>query len=182
MSSYSDSINTSFEYQYGEVNIGNGLATLTVPEGFKYLNPESSSYVLTELWGNPESATLGLLFPEETDPMGFDVGYAVDISFQEDGYIEDDDAEDIDYDDLLEEMQEDTKMASEQRVQMGYEKVELLGWANEPFYDSEHKKLHWAKELLFDEMEESALNYDVRVLGRRGYISMNAIGTMETSL
>lgn len=179
LSGYSDSINATFEYQYGEVTLGNGIATLTVPEGFKYLNPERSIYVLTELWGNPESPTMGLLFPEESDPMTVGVGYAVDITFEEEGYIEDDDAEDIDYDDLLEEMQEDIKEGSKQRVAMGYESLELLGWASEPFYDSENKKLHWAKELQFGDMEESTLNYDVRVLGRRGYISMNAIGDME---
>jgi len=179
MSGYSDSVNATFEYQYGTISIGDGIATLQVPEGFKYLNPERSSYVLHELWGNPESETMGLLFPENMDPLSMDLSYAVEISFTEDGYVEDDDAEDMDYDDLLEEMQDDTELASEQRVKMGYETVELIGWASRPFYDSENKKLHWAKELKFGEAEDHTLNYDVRVLGRRGYLTMSAIGDME---
>lgn len=179
MSGYSDSINSTFEYQYGEIPIGNGIATLQVPKGFKYLNPERSNYVLHELWGNPESETMGMLFPEDMDPMSMDLSYAVEISFTDDGYVEDDDAEDLDYDDLLEEMQEDARLGSEQRVEMGYEAVELVGWASSPFYDSENKKLHWAKELKFGDAVDHTLNYDVRVLGRRGYLTMSAIGEME---
>jgi uncharacterized membrane-anchored protein len=41
------------------------------------------------------------------------------------------------------------------------------------------KILHWAKELKFDENETHTLNYDVRVLGRKGVLSLNAIADIK---
>ena len=59
-----DSVEASMNFQTGSVIISGNLATLNVPEGYKYLNPEQSEYVLTDLWGNPPSPSLGLLFPD----------------------------------------------------------------------------------------------------------------------
>ncbi|WP_200975445.1 DUF2167 domain-containing protein [Echinicola sp. 20G] len=174
-----DSINSSFTYQYGTIILGDNIATLQVPEGYKYLDTEQSSYVLTELWGNPPEEVLGLLFPEDIGPMSDDFTYAVEINYAEEGYIDDEDAQEIDYDDLLEEMQSDTDEANSYRIEEGYEKIELVGWASEPFYDYKSKKLHWAKELKFGEQEINTLNYNIRILGRKGYLNMNAISNME---
>jgi uncharacterized membrane-anchored protein len=55
----------------------------------------------------------------------------------------------------------------------------LIGWASEPYYDQANKKLHWAKELKFGESEVNTLNYNIRILGRKGYLNMNAIGDMD---
>jgi uncharacterized membrane-anchored protein len=161
--------------------LGDGLAELTVPDGYRYVDPEGAYTVLVDLWGNPpENAegSLGMLFPEDISPND-ENSYGIDIDFTEDGYIEDDDATDIDYDDLLESMQEDTEVANEYRAENGYETVELIGWAAAPRYDAANKRLHWAKELHFEETEGNTLNYNIRFLGRRGYMTMNVIGGME---
>jgi hypothetical protein len=50
---YADSIDSTFVYQTGIISLGNGVATLTVPEGYKYLDSKQSEFVLTELWENP---------------------------------------------------------------------------------------------------------------------------------
>ena len=101
------------------------------------------------------------------------------MSYEEEGYIEDEDAEDLDYDDLLEEMQSDAQLGNEQRTTLGYPTIDLVGWAASPFYDNENHKLHWAKELKFEGDETNTLNYNIRVLGRKGYLTLNVIGDME---
>ncbi|SFD25766.1 DUF2167 domain-containing protein [Algibacter pectinivorans] len=174
-----DSINNSFTYQYGEVVLNNGLAILNVPKGFKFLDSQQSKRVLTDLWGNPPSEPLGLLFPEDMTPMHDEFTYAVEIEYADEGYIEDEDAEDLDYDDLLEEMQEDIKAANPQRTAQGYPTMELVGWASPPYYDQDNKKLHWAKELKFEDYDVNTLNYNIRVLGRNGYLNLNAIGEID---
>jgi len=119
-----------------------------------------------------------MLLPIDHTPMG-DSCIAINITYSEDGYIDDDDAKDIDYDDLLETMKEDVKLANEYRVEHGYPKVDLVGWASPPFYDFEAKKLHWAKELDFEGTpENNTLNYNIRILGRKGYLQLNAISEM----
>lgn len=176
---YVDSIENTLNYEYGKVELDGGVATITVPEGYKFLGSEQANYVLTELWGNPQSETLGMLFPKDISPLSDNFTYAVEVSYSEEGYIDDEDAEDIDYQELLEDMQSDIKESNSARVEQGYSALELVGWASEPFYDTESKKLHWAKELNFDGAEVNTLNYNIRVLGRKGYLNMNAIGDID---
>jgi len=174
-----DSLNNTFTYKRGEVVLDNGLAILNVPEGFKFLDGEQSKRVLTDLWGNPPSEPIGLLFPEDMAPMHDAFTYAVEIEYAEEGYIEDEDAEDMDYDALLEEMQADINAANPERKAQGYETMKLVSWASPPYYDQENKKLHWAKELKFEGYDVNTLNYNIRVLGRKGYLNLNAIGDIN---
>lgn len=170
-------LDSTFNYMTGEITLDGGIATVNVPEGFTYLNGEESERVLTEIWGNPPGgSTLGMLFPEGSTPA-FST-WAIDIYFEEMGYVEDDDAGEIDYTELLEQLQEETREASDARAAQGYERVALIGWAAEPYYDAVNKKLHWAKELKFGEDEDHSLNYNIRILGRKGVLVLNAIGDM----
>ena len=116
-----DSIENSFNYEYHQVLLKDDLATLNIPEGYKFLGPEQSLYVLSELWGNPPAEVLGLLFPEETSPMSDNFTFAVEVTYSEEGYIDDNDADGIDYDDLLEEMQNSAEEESTERIEAGYE-------------------------------------------------------------
>jgi uncharacterized membrane-anchored protein len=174
-----DSIEKSFTYQHGTVSLGTDLATLNVPEGYKFLDGEQSQRVLTELWGNPPSETMGLLFPEDMSPVSMDFTYAVEITYSDEGYIDDDDAKDLDYNDLLQEIKDETNKANPERKKNGYPSIEVVGWASSPFYDETDKKLHWAKELKFEGEDVNTLNYNIRVLGRKGYLNLNAIGDIE---
>ncbi|WP_109300769.1 DUF2167 domain-containing protein [Aquimarina sp. AU474] len=177
---YKDSIDDTFNYKTGNVVLGDKLALLEVPVGYKFLDKEQADYVLTDLWGNPstkDEGLLGMLVKENESPI--QVTYAVEVSYSEEGYIEDDDADDIDYDELLESMQKDTKSVNPERIKQGYPSIELVGWASAPFYDQQNKKLHWAKELKFGDYDENTLNYNIRVLGRKGFINLNVIGDMN---
>jgi len=152
---------------------------LDVPDSFYYLSPKDAEIVLVDVWGNPpQQNTLGMLFPADMTP--FDQhAWAVTIEYEEDGYVSDEDADDIDYSDLLEQMQSDTDFASQERVKQGYEPIELIGWAATPYYDSVSHKLHWAKEIKFGQDELNTLNYNIRVLGRKGVLVLNFIAGID---
>ena len=45
--------------------------------------------------------------------------------------------------------------------------------------DSTAKKIYWAKQLKFGGADADTLNYDIRVLGREGYLSLNAVANMS---
>ena len=171
-----DSVEKSFKFQKGVIHLRNGLGTLTVPAGYKYLDPEQSERVLTELWGNPkeENLSLGMLLREEQRIMA-EKGYVFNIGYDEIGYVKDDDAEEINYGELLTEMQKEVDEGNTERVKAGYTQVKLVRWASAPFYDGDRKILHWAKELKFGESPVNTLNYNVRILGRKGVLVMNAI-------
>lgn len=173
-----DSIEKSFKYEHGTINLKNGVGKINIPKGFKYLEPVQAERVLVELWGNPkgENLTLGLLLPENQGVMN-QGGYVFNIQYDEIGHVEDDDADDVDYDDLLAEMQKETVEENKERQKAGYEPVSIVGWAAKPFYDKERKILHWAKEIKFGTSAINTLNYNVRILGRKGVLVLNAIAT-----
>ena len=105
--------------------------------------------------------------------------WAVILTYEDEGHIDDSDAADIDYDDLLKDMKEGTEDHNAGRKKAGFEAVHLIGWAEKPHYDASAKKLYWAKELSFEDTVGHTLNYDVRVLGREGFLSMNAVAGMD---
>lgn len=169
----------SFDRKTGTVELLDGVAVLQVPETFYYLAPQDAQKVLVEIWGNPPgSPPLGMLFPAEATPFDND-SWGVIIEFSEEGYVSDADAAEINYDDLLKSMQKDTADESKYRVEQGYEDIELVGWAESPRYDHVAKKLHWAKEIRFGDSADHTLNYNVRVLGRKGVLSLNFIADMQ---
>ena len=168
----------SLKFQQGKITIKEGLATLNVPAGFRYLNPEHAERVL-QAWGNPPgNTTLGMLFPAGVNVLG-DGGWGVVISYQDDGYIKDDDAESINYADLMKEMKDDVLAENQERQQKGFEPVSLIGWAATPHYDRAMHKLYWAREIQFGDSDEHTLNYDVRVLGRKGILVLNAVASIN---
>ena len=169
----------SLKYQDGEVTLRGDLAILKLPRELRYLGPDDAATVLERIWGNPPSRakTLGLLVPAAI-PIIAPNSWAVIITYEEDGFVKDDDANKIDYDDLLKTMREDVKAGSVERVKQGYEAIELVGWATPPRYDADAKKMYWAKELKFGNAPDNTLNYNIRVLGRRGVLVLNAVAGM----
>ncbi len=173
-----DSIEHSLKYQRGTIQLDGGIGKVVIPAGFKYLDSKQAEYVLTELWGNPEQTSLGLIVPESQGVLS-DNTWAFNIQYDEIGYVKDDDADDIDYDDLLEEMQNETEVGNKERIAQQYQPLKLIGWASKPFYDEDRKVLHWAKEIKFGDDSLNTLNYNVRILGRKGVLVFNAIASMN---
>ncbi len=168
----------SLRLEKGTITLQGGLAKLVLPETFCYLNPADTETLLTKVWGNPNgSGTLGTIVPANFDPFDSD-SFAVIVTFDEDGYVKDDDAAKINYADLLKNMQVGTKEANEARVKAGYSAIEIVGWAAQPRYDVGTHKLYWAKEIKFGNETEHTLNYNIRMLGRRGVLVLNAVATM----
>ncbi len=177
---WAQSVWSQMSPQTGSIALANDVATLEVPEDFYYLNSDDAKRVLTEIWGNPPEVAegiLGMLFPADQTPFDGD-SWGVTIEYEQDGYVSDEDTADIDYAEMLEDMQADVRESSKARVEQGYEAIELVGWASQPYYDAEAHKLHWAKELMFGDNSNHTLNYNIRVLGRQGVLVMNFIAGM----
>jgi uncharacterized membrane-anchored protein len=168
------------KYQQGQIVLKDGLATVNLSEGFRYVDPAGTETLLTGIWGNPSSSEkfLGMIVPAGFDPFA-PQAWCVVIGYQEDGYVKDDDAEKINYTKLLKQMQKATREGSAERVKNGYPAIELIGWAAAPRYDRQTHKFYWAKELNFGESQgENTLNYSLRILGRRGILELNAVASM----
>ena len=170
----------NLKYQQGSIDLRGGLATLTVPKEFNFLGPDDAETVLVKLWGNPPSddKPLGLLIPADMTPLSTNC-WVVTIDYNEDGFVKDDDASKINYDDLLAKMRKSVVASNQERKKEGYPTVELLGWAAPPHYDAATHKLYWAKKLKFEDADGDTLNYSIRMLGRKGVLELNAIASVD---
>jgi uncharacterized membrane-anchored protein len=167
-------------YRTGDIELPNSIATIHVPEGFRYLDKKGSQRLLTDGWGNPAEMSedvVGMLIPSAS-PLADD-GWGIVITFDESGHVDDKDAAKMDYDKILKQMKKDTEAMNKERAKLGFNPVTLVGWAEPPHYDAAAHKLYWAKELSFGDKEAHTLNYCIRVLGRRGVLELNAVAGME---
>jgi len=181
---YSDQKTQQFveglDYKDGINPLTVGGVQLNIPKGFYYLSADHARRVVVDAWGNPPATgenILGMILPSSKSPIE-DTWGAI-ITFDEDGYVSDEDAAKINYSDLLKEMQTSIAQDSEERVKQGFGSIRLVGWASPPYYDPATHKLHWAKELEFDGSAQHTLNYDVRALGRKGVLKMNFVAGMQ---
>lgn len=170
----------SLNFRKGVVTVGDGLATLRLPPQLVFLDSEDSRRVLEDAWGNPpaDEPPLGMILPAGISPLA-EESWAVTVEFERSGYVTDEDAAEIDFDDMLKDMQSDTREHNAWREENGYEPIELIGWAATPRYDSQGKKLYWAKQLQFGDADVQTLNYNIRVLGRNGVLVLNFIANMD---
>jgi uncharacterized membrane-anchored protein len=170
---------SSLKWQTGTITLKDGLAKINLTDDFRYLDNADARKVLHDMWGNPDDPDiLGMIFPKDKGPMDHG-GWAVTINYEPGGYMKDDDADKINYDDMLKKMQEQARAATPEREKEGYPSIELVGWAAPPRYDKTAHKLYWAKDLKFGGETEDTLNYDIRILGRRGWLVLGAIANMR---
>ncbi|MBR9970117.1 DUF2167 domain-containing protein [Magnetospirillum sulfuroxidans] len=172
----------TLQFQSGTISLGANLAQLKLNDNFRFLNNADTQTFLTRIWGNPPGAgrnALGMIVPVDMSSSD-DSNWAALVSYDPSGYVSDEEAGKIDYDELMADMKKAVAEASKERVQHGHEKLELLGWAKKPFYDAKEKKMYWAKRLRFGDAAEEALNYEIRILGRKGVLDLNVVASMNS--
>jgi uncharacterized membrane-anchored protein len=176
---FMDSVSRALNWQTGKVALPHDFVNLNLPTGFKFLNAAQGQYVLHSIWGNPPRPdVLGMLFPAGGGPFA-DSSFAFIITYEETGYVKDADADKIDYDETMKNIQKSEPEENEKRAKEGYKPIHFVGWAQKPYYDKTNKVLHWAKEMKFGDDSVNTLNYEVRVLGRKGVLSMTAIAAIS---
>lgn len=168
------------DYKQGQIELGNNIATIDTGTDYYFLDPEDAKFVLEEVWKNPPGIdNLGMVFPAIYVPHDGH-SWGVELQFDDIGYVSDEDAEGYDYDSLLTTLKDDTAQESKWRQDNGYDSIELVGWAAPPAYNRQERALHWAKELKIGDYETNTLNYNLRMLGRRGVLVANFIATMPS--
>lgn len=169
----------SMDFKQGDIKLPGAHATLHVPAGYYYLDNSDTRKVLVTLWGNPGDAAgdvLGMLFPKTYSPAD-PRAWGATISYSDDGYVSDEDADSMDFNAVLTDLQQQTNAANEERKKLGFEKITLVGWASPPHYDVASHTIHWARDLLFgdDPQAPHTLNYQLRALAREGVLNYNFI-------
>ncbi len=146
------------------VDLGEDLAQMNLGEEFVFGNPEATRLVMERI-GNPTSGNeIGLIIPKNDDQ-----NYFIVFEYFPIGYVKDDEKESIDADAILESIKKGTEHANKIRQEKGFAPLNVVGWYEEPHYDINSHNLVWA--IIGESRGEQMVNYDVRLLGRHGYIS-----------
>jgi uncharacterized membrane-anchored protein len=110
----------TLNFRAGSIKLPGDIATLALPPSFRYLDPADAGKLLTEGWGNPPGVqTLGMIVPADVNPLS-PVGWGVVVTYDKDGHVKDDDADKINYADLLKDMKEGMEDNNKARKEQGY--------------------------------------------------------------
>ena len=145
-------------------------AEIKLPKGYKFANSEDTQKML-KASGEPVSGEeMGMIIPEEG-------GWSVFFDFSDTGYVKDDDKDKLDANKLLKAITAGNDRANKMRVKMGNAPLNIIGWEKAPFYDEATHNLEWA--LRAESEGRPILNYNTRLLGRRGVMEVVLVCSPE---
>lgn len=166
--------------QTGDIVIPEAKATLHLGDRYYFLPAKEAREVITKIWGNPPSVAEGVLgIVIEKGATTYDNVWGAIVTYDPSGYVTDADAKTEDYANVLEQMRSGEAEENAERKKGGYSTIHLVGWAQPPSYDAKNHVLVWARNLAFSGAKVNTLNYDVRLLGREGVLSLNMLSDMD---
>lgn len=150
------------------VEVGDKLAELKLPASFAWIGPKKTQELINKQ-GHASGNEVGAIVP-----TGDDSDFLVLLEYEKNGYVEDKDADKLDADEILKNYKEGTEAANEERKEKGGIPLHVTGWDEKPRYDSAKHVVVWSL-LLQDDKKDNTVNYNTRILGRKGVLSVNLI-------
>jgi uncharacterized membrane-anchored protein len=145
-------------------------ATLNVPDGYAFLDPAGTRSLNDILHNPPADTDEYTLAPKSLDWISF-------FSYEDIGYVKDD--EKLDPDAILQSYREGTEEGNKERRARGWSDLNVLGWSAKPEYDPQIKSLAWSLLLEDGQTHDHIVNYNTRLLGRRGVMDVVVVTEPE---
>jgi uncharacterized membrane-anchored protein len=155
------------------MSLGN-QAEIYIDAGYLFADAETTKMIMQMLGNQVSEQEQGLVASASEDK-----NWILIFEFDPVGYVSDEDKDDIDADAILESISEGTEAANEYRIEQGFSPLHVVGWSEEPRYDNVSNNLVWAI-LGQNEDGEQSVNYNVRLLGRQGYMSATLVTDPST--
>ncbi len=147
-------------------------AKLAIPRNSVFI-PQAQATRLSRSMGNhPGPNFLGMVTTLDDADQ-----WMVFVTWTPEGFVKDDEANDLDAATLLEQLREGQEKANKDRIARGFPALELTGWLQPPRYHRETHQLAWALgvKTMGDSDPASSINFNTRALGREGYLSLNLV-------
>ena len=144
-------------------------AEVKLDEGYRFANGPDTRKLMESMGNIVDNTEVGLVHPTRDGQDWFMV-----FEYHPEGYIKDDDKDKIDADALLASIKEGTEAANKVRKERGISGLHIVGWDEKPNYDPTTHNLQWAIRAKDDDGSE-VVNYQVRLLGRGGYMSVTLV-------
>lgn len=153
----------------GQVILGSDVAQVELAGPEIFLDANEAKRLLKDSGNVPGGKEVGLIATREEGQNWF-------LVFEYDplGYVKDDEKDKIDADGLLDSIKEANESANAYRKERGMPGLHVTGWSEPPHYDAKTNNLVWGILAKDDEGDE-VVNYNVRVLGREGVMSVTLV-------
>lgn len=145
-----------------------GRAEIDIPKGYRFTGGPGTVKMM-ELSGNPSTRKeVGMLATEGLGPW-------IIFEFDESGYVKDDEKDKINADEMLETLKEGQKQGNEYRRENGMSELEILGWVKPPSYNPKTNNLEWGTKIKSLDSGGISINYNTRLLGRKGVTEVTLV-------
>jgi uncharacterized membrane-anchored protein len=166
-SSSADGKEVHFHWKGGpqSIDLGHDIA-LSLPERHAFLGGEEAGQLMEKMGSFHNTNLLGVVVGKSEDANWF-----VTIRYDDEGYVKDTDS--IDAAELLNAIKEGTEEGNKEREERGFKPFHVTGWSQPPQYEKRVHHLVWALTVRGDDGE--SVNFNTRVLGRHGIVSLNLV-------
>jgi len=147
------------------LDLGHGVK-LDLPEGNAFLAQPDAGKLMEKMGNLHNDDMLGLVVSTNDADE-----YLVTVDYEDTGHVKDD--ESLDSKELLESIREGEEAYNEERKKLGFNAIHAAGWDEEPHYDKQKHQLIWG--LLVEASDGGSINYNTRILGRTGFVSLNLL-------
>jgi uncharacterized membrane-anchored protein len=145
-------------------------AEIAVPKDFLFTDGDGARKFMDLLHNPPSNQEVGLIAPKSEQETWF-----VLFEFHPDGFVKDDEKSSLDSKAILESIQQGTEDENEERKKKGWAAFHVTDWYTEPFYDQQTHNVTWGTNGSEDNDVNPAINYSVRILGRRGTMNVDLV-------
>jgi uncharacterized membrane-anchored protein len=146
-------------------------ASLNVPDESEFGNAKVARDTMKQ-WGNLISnKEVGILFSPN--------GSSILFEFDPVGLVKDDDKESLDADKVLASLKENQEEANTELKESGGNPLEIVGWQVKPHYDEATHNLESAPLIRDIASGKESVNYNVKILGRRGVMEVALLVSPE---
>jgi uncharacterized membrane-anchored protein len=146
------------------------VAEIKVPEGYGFLGAADTKKLLEAMGNRTNGQELGLVAVKESNWFAIFEWHAV-------GFVKDDDSN-IDAGELLKAITTATEEGNGWRKEHGVTPLHVDDWVEKPHYDATTQNFVWGLAAHDDEGAH-VVNYNVRLLGRHGYMSITLVESPE---
>lgn len=143
---------------------------VAVPKGCQFTAAAGARSFMLATENPPSGSELGVLICPTADES--DQWFVV-FSFDNSGYVRDNDASELDADAILSTLRAGNENGNKDRVARGWAALTLDGWVRAPYYDLKTNNLTWSTKV--SDVSGSSVNHSVRLLGRGGVMHADLV-------
>jgi uncharacterized membrane-anchored protein len=158
--------------QEGEIG---SVAYFAIPAQCRYTDGDGAREFLSMSQNIPSGNEQGLLLCPAK--MGEAFPWFVVFTFDESGYVRDDEGKKLDSAKILATIRKGTEQANKVRKANGWDELFIDGWVRAPYYDATTNNLTWS--IRGRSTDGASVNHSVRLLGRRGVLKADLVAGPE---